>query len=129
MNRPIPILLSQIPDLNGYGKSLVFGGDFEFYCLQLKKSSRDFQNFKCSSPVGMRVQCIFQWGWNFREFFSLVTKFWPIFPVSRKSYRICDTLGCFFFQTAFKKSVCSNVIFCPLFKAKWTLGTQEHQVI
>ena len=68
---------------------LLMGGDFEFYCLQLKNPV-GILKILMLFPVGMRVQCSFPMG-IFRVFFSPGTNFRPIFPVGRGSNRICHT--------------------------------------
>ena len=48
---------------------LLMGGDFEFYCLQLKKPVGIPKTFMVF-PVGMRVQRSFPIAMKFRIFFS-----------------------------------------------------------
>ena len=53
---------------------LLMGGDFEFYCLQIKNPvviSKMLMLF----PVGMRVQCSFPMGMKFQGFFLTGDKF------------------------------------------------------
>ena len=50
---------------------VLMGGDFKFYCLQLK------------SPVGMKVQCSLPMRMKFQSTFINGMIFWPIFPVGR----------------------------------------------
>ena len=70
---------------------LLMGGDFQFYCLQLKipvGMSNQHQHFPTGDTLsivnlsmGMKFQCIYLTG----------DDFWPIFQVGRGSHRIFNT--------------------------------------
>ena len=70
---------------------LLKGGDFEFYCLQLKNPV-GIPKVLMLFPVGMRVQCSIPMGIKFQGIFLTGdTNFRPIFPVVRGSNRVFDT--------------------------------------
>ena len=60
---------------------VLMGGDFKFYCLQIK------------SPVGMRVKCSFPMRMKFQGTFINEMIFWPIFPVGRGFHWVCERGG------------------------------------
>ena len=68
---------------------LLRGGDFEFYCLQLKNPV-GIPKILMLFPVGMRVQCSFLMGMKFQGIFLTGTNFRLIFLVGRGSNPVSD---------------------------------------
>ena len=87
----------KVVNANGDEKSLVLmGGDFKFYCLQLKNPVGETLEILVFFPVGMRVQCSFPMGMKFQGIFLTgETIFLPILPAGRGSHQVCDT-GCLY---------------------------------
>ena len=83
-------------DLNTKDSKFRFlmGGDFKVYCLQLIKSSEDFQNFSVFS-AGMRVQCSFPLGGGVKiqGICIIGDDFLVNFPVGRGSFSFVSKLN------------------------------------
>ena len=69
---------------------LLTGGDFKFYCFQLKKPSGDDQNFSIFL-VGLRVQCSFPMWMKLQGINITGDNSMADFTAGRGFRRVCDS--------------------------------------